>query len=391
MKELVDINKRSLSKGDMIKYCIVFLIVFSIVVITARYATEEDFRYMIDKNILKKIVDEESSSVSQIELNQDMNPFIFAYDKYINVLSKNVLNQYNKYGTQVGKINVNISVPVYDTNDKYLALADLNGQKIYMISGSSILWEQNLEGNISKVSINKNGYVSVVVTGTTYKTVIVVIDPEGKILFRYFLSNSYVPTISISNNNKYLAIGEIDYKGSIISSTVKILSIDLAQKEPDNAIINSYKSDNNANQESDDKNKFNDLKTSLRNKKEKRRKKEKREKKDKIEKDEGERRYRKYDEYKVLEFLEKNKNKQRIDLHGFKLSESMIIVKKKLEEMEQIVKENKVEKLLIIVTGRGNHSPGNKPVLRPNILRWLKSKNYNVNEKDPGALYVLIQ
>lgn len=230
----------------MIKYCIVFLIIFSIVVITARYATEEDFRYMIDKNILKKIVDEESSSVSQIEINQDMNPFIFAYDKYINVLSKNVLNQYNKYGTQVGKINVNISVPVYDTNDKYLALADLNGQKIYMISGSSILWEQNLEGNISKVSINKNGYVSVVVTGTTYKTVIVVIDPEGKILFRYFLSNSYVPTISISNNNKYLAIGEIDYKGSIISSTVKILSIDLAQKEPDNAIINSYKSDNNA-------------------------------------------------------------------------------------------------------------------------------------------------
>ena len=246
MKKLVDINKRSLSKGDMIKYCIVFLIIFSIVVITARYATEEDFRYMIDKNILKKIVDEESSSVSQIEINQDMNPFIFAYDKYINVLSKNVLNQYNKYGTQVGKINVNISVPVYDTNDKYLALADLNGQKIYMISGSSILWEQNLEGNISKVSINKNGYVSVVVTGTTYKTVIVVIDPEGKILFRYFLSNSYVPTISISNNNKYLAIGEIDYKGTIISSTVKILSIDLAQKEPDNAIINSYKSDNNA-------------------------------------------------------------------------------------------------------------------------------------------------
>lgn len=157
------------------------------------------------------------------------------------------------------------------------------------------------------------------------------------------------------------------------------------------SLLDNYKSDNNTNQESDDKNKFNDLKTSLSHKKEKRRKREKREKKDKFEKGEGERRYRKYDEYKVLEFLEKNKYKQRIDLHGFKLSESMIIVKKKLEEMEQIVRENKVEKLLIIVTGRGNHSPGNKPVLRPNILRWLKSKNYNVNEKDPGALYVLIQ
>ena len=100
---------------------------------------------------------------------------------------------------------------------------------------------------------------------------------------------------------------------------------------------------------------------------------------------------RKFDENKVLEFLEKNKNKHRIDLHGFKLAESMIIVKNKLEEMQNIVKITKSEKLLIIVTGRGKHSPGNKPVLRPNILRWLKRRNYNVIEKDPGALYVVLR
>ncbi len=246
MKKSVDINKKSLSKGDLLKYCLVFFITFSIVIITARYATEEEFRRMIDKDVLKKIIDDGSSSVSQIELNQDTNPFIFAYDKYINVLSKNVLKQYNKYGAQVGKINVSISVPVYDENDKYLVLADKDGQKIYMISGQSILWDMNLEGNISKVSVNKNGYVSVVVTGTTYKTVIVVINPEGKILFRYFLSNSYVSSTAISSNNKYLAVGEVDYKGTIITSTIKIFSIDLAQKDPENAIVNTYKSDNDA-------------------------------------------------------------------------------------------------------------------------------------------------
>jgi DNA-nicking Smr family endonuclease len=101
--------------------------------------------------------------------------------------------------------------------------------------------------------------------------------------------------------------------------------------------------------------------------------------------------FRKYSEYKVLEFLEKNKNNWRIDLHGFKLSESMIIVKKKLEEMENLVKIKKRDILLIIVTGRGNHSPGNKPVLRPNILRFLKSRKYDINERDPGALYVTIK
>ena len=102
-----------------------------------------------------------------------------------------------------------------------------------------------------------------------------------------------------------------------------------------------------------------------------------------------ERKTKKFDEKKVLEFIEKNKNKNRIDLHGFHLSESMFIIKNKLEEMEKIVKETKGKKFLIIVTGRGKHSPRNKPVLRPNILRYLKSRNYNVKEGDPGALYVL--
>ena len=101
--------------------------------------------------------------------------------------------------------------------------------------------------------------------------------------------------------------------------------------------------------------------------------------------------YINYDDDKVFEFLEKNKNKNRIDLHGFKLSESMFIVKEKLEQMEKIVKEKGGPQLLIIVTGRGNHSPGGKPILRPNILRWLKRNKYDVNEKDPGALYVLIR
>ena len=101
--------------------------------------------------------------------------------------------------------------------------------------------------------------------------------------------------------------------------------------------------------------------------------------------------YINYDDDKVFEFLETNKNKNRIDLHGFKLSESMFIVKEKLEQMEKIVREKGGPKLLIIVTGRGNHSPGGKPILRPNILRWLKRNKYDVNEKDPGALYVLIR
>jgi DNA-nicking Smr family endonuclease len=99
------------------------------------------------------------------------------------------------------------------------------------------------------------------------------------------------------------------------------------------------------------------------------------------------------DENKVSEFLRKNGDNKRIDLHGFRLSEAMLIVKKKIEMMKKIIKENDLQNGLglSIITGQGIHSPGHIPILRPNILHWLKRQKYQVDESDPGKLYVIIK
>ena len=112
-----------------------------------------------------------------------------------------------------------------------------------------------------------------------------------------------------------------------------------------------------------------------------------------LKKAEDERKIRKYSNNTALDFLGKIQHKQKIDLHGKKLVESKTFLQQKLKEAEEFVRENKnkVIILLLIITGRGKHSPGNKPVLRPNILKWLKDNNYNVIEEYSGAIKVLIQ
>ena len=112
-----------------------------------------------------------------------------------------------------------------------------------------------------------------------------------------------------------------------------------------------------------------------------------------LKKAEDERKIRKYSNNIALDFLGKIQYKQKIDLHGKKLGESKTFLQQKLKESEEFVRENKnkVIILLLIITGRGKHSPGNKPVLRPNILKWLKDNNYNVIEEYSGAIKVLIQ
>lgn len=236
----MNIKREDNSRTAMIKTCVIFLLIVFTIFITARYITDEEFRNSFDTYVLKKEVNE--SSLGIIEINSDANPYIFAYDEYIGVLSKNTLTKYLSDGSVCGKFDVNISVPLIDSNEKYLALAENDGHRIYLISGSNIIWQNSLDGSISRVSVNKNGYVSVVITNTTYKSVIVVFNPDGTELFRKYLSSSYATCTDISDNNKYLAIGEVDYSGTIIKSYVEILSISLAQTEPKEATLYTYES-----------------------------------------------------------------------------------------------------------------------------------------------------
>ena len=232
--------KEKQTKGSPVKACVIFLIVVCIVFMTARYITDEDFRNSFDTHVLRKEVSE--SKLGTIEINSDANPYIFAYDKYINVLSKNTLTEYTSNGAVFGKIDVNISIPLMDANEKYFVLAEKDGQKIYLISGANIVWQNNLEGSISKVNVNSNGYVSVILTNTTYKSVILVFSPEGRELFRYYLSFDYAICTDVSLNNEYLAIGEVDFSGTIVKSYVKIMSIPLAQTNPESAVLHTYES-----------------------------------------------------------------------------------------------------------------------------------------------------
>lgn len=236
------IEKNIKDKSSTSKITAFIVVIFFIVFFTARYATDEDFRTMIDVNVFKKEVNE--STLTSIEIDLESNPNIFAYDKYIAVLSKNKLIEYTSDGKEVASLDTNISVPIVHTNGKYMVMAEKNGQKIYLISGEHIIWQNTIEGSISEVNVNENGYVSIVIKNTTYKSVIAFYDLKGVELFRTHIANNYAICTSISTNNEYLAIGEIDYSGTILKSYVKIISVEKAQTEPKNSIIYIYESEN---------------------------------------------------------------------------------------------------------------------------------------------------
>ena len=221
------------SKFKIYILCILAII---IILLLATYTTNQNFRKFIDNKIFNKQVTE--NSLVSIEINSDDNPISFAYSNLIGIYAKNNLNIYNKNAEKIGTLTLNITSPIIGKNGKFLVIAEKNGSDFYVINNSSILWQSTVDGNISKISINPNGFVSIITSTSAYKSIVVVFDSTGNKLFTNYLpSSSYGVCTSISSNNSYLAIGEIDYSGTVIKSYVKIISIDLAQTNAKESIV----------------------------------------------------------------------------------------------------------------------------------------------------------
>ena len=228
------------NRNRIIKNTIIILLMIATIAIVTLYITNEPIRNIIDTYIFKKEIYEEKTA--RIELKEDSTK-IYAYDKYIILLNNGKITSYSTSGNKEFTNDISISTPIFASAEKFLAVAENEGKKVCLISGSNIVWQNDVEGSISQINVNKNGYVSVAVKGTSYKTVIITFNDKGKELFKTYLSSTNAIKTEISNDNKYLAIAEVNSSGSIISSNVKIISVAKASKEPTDSVIYTYKAE----------------------------------------------------------------------------------------------------------------------------------------------------
>ena len=173
------------SSSFSLKISVLILLVFCIVIVFARYTTDEKFRQAVDTNIFRIRV--EDSSLKTIEIDSESNPYIFAFDKYITILNKNSLREFSQEGELIKKFDINISSPIVQTSGKYMVIAEKGGQNLYLLSGTNIQWETQVEGTISRVNVNDNGYVSVIMQNSIYKSVVIFYNEMGNKIFTTYL------------------------------------------------------------------------------------------------------------------------------------------------------------------------------------------------------------
>ena len=190
------------------------------------YILNEPAREWINVHILRKSITEDD--VATINLEVDKNQYIFSHSRFVSVLCNGKLMIYNSYASKEAEFDIGISNPIYSTNGNYLAIAETNGQKVYFISDTKILWDTKVEGDISKINVSKSGYVSIITTRRNYKSVIAIFDRNGKKLFEAYRASTIAIDTDISVDGKYLAIAEIKTSGTMIESNIEIIDMEKA-------------------------------------------------------------------------------------------------------------------------------------------------------------------
>lgn len=190
------------------------------------YVLNANAREWINIYILRREVREDD--VATIKLDVDKNQSIYAFDRYITILCNGKLSLYNSYASKEVELDISISNPIYDASNNYLAIAEKNGQKLYLVSDGKVLWENKVEGNIIKVNVSRSGMVSAITTGTSYKSIIVTFDKTGKELFKTYRASTIAVDVDVSVDGTRLALAEVNTSGALIESTVNIVDIQKA-------------------------------------------------------------------------------------------------------------------------------------------------------------------
>ncbi len=229
---------KRINRKKIIITTIIVTVIVLVGIAVGTYCTNEAVRGWVDKFIFRKEVLQDS--VATIDLKEGQNANVYAFNKYIGILDQAKFTVYSNSGSKDKELDVQISNPLYSSANRFLAIAEKGGQKIYLITDKDVSWDTTVEGNISQVFVNKNGYVAVVITGTLNKTVIKMYNPSGKAMFTQYLSTTRAIDVSISNDNRYLAIAEIDTSKTVVQSNIKIISIEKAEKNADDYLEKTY-------------------------------------------------------------------------------------------------------------------------------------------------------
>ncbi len=141
------------------------------------------------------------------------------------VIRDNNLNIYDKNLDAVLKENLSSSKLCFKSKGAYTVLSATDKHFVRLYKDKELLWNKETALEIKSVSVNKAGYTSLIFTQNGYKSGVKVFSPQGNEILNIYLASTYAIDSELSDDNKTLYIGEVDFNGINAKSSVKVVDV----------------------------------------------------------------------------------------------------------------------------------------------------------------------
>lgn len=212
-------------KNNVIKKIVLAVIIVIAILVLLYVGQEVAVRFFGFK--LPSLSESKQVDSNKIEFSiQNISSYTHAVtDKYAYFAGTNKGFVVDENGEVKAELSVGIENPIIKTCGNYAVLGDLNGNNIYLISGTQIKKEIVMTRKIKNLSINASGHCVVVTEGDMHKRDVTVYNEKGEELFVWNSGNKLVIDAVIASNNKNILISSLDTQGATANTVLSFYNI----------------------------------------------------------------------------------------------------------------------------------------------------------------------
>ena len=144
------------------------------------------------------------------------------YDDKLLVANLTGYTAYNKDGKVKFEGSAKVQKPLVYSNGDYALFLNSEGESYELIYKEKVLVKEENAQHIITGDVNKNGYYVIVSQEPGYKSVATVYNKNKKQIYKYYSADNYILDVSLSKNNKNMAVLLFD---SSKTQTSTILSV----------------------------------------------------------------------------------------------------------------------------------------------------------------------
>ena len=172
---------------------------------------------------------QKKSQQIEVSLNGENKYEHIVTEKYIYFVGTDKIVVTDGNGSKKGELSISTANSIPKSMGKFVAVGDMGGNRIYIVSGTDIKKEIVTKNKIKNFSVNSSGYCVAITEGDMGKRYVTAYNAKGEEIFVWDSGNMLVLNAVIADNNKNVVVSSVDTNDGVMKSVLSFYNVSKAE------------------------------------------------------------------------------------------------------------------------------------------------------------------